>query len=67
MESSGLSVQELHARAGHLPPGELTLPLRFVLVEFLRVLGDLTADILTPALHAALQGAGAPPNRERTS
>lgn len=33
---------------------ELVEAIRFVLVEFLTVLGSLTADILTPALHAEL-------------
>ena len=28
--------------------------MRFVLVEFLTVLGNLTAEILSPALHAEL-------------
>jgi hypothetical protein len=64
--SAGLSCQALRGRADSLPPGELTLPIRFVLVELLRVLGALTADILTPALHAALSSAGAPQNREKT-
>ena len=30
--------------------------LRFVVIELLTVLGSLTAEILTPALHAALSG-----------
>jgi hypothetical protein len=33
---------------------ELTDAMRFLLVEFLTVLGNLTADILTPALHSEL-------------
>ena len=33
---------------------------RFVLVEFLSVLGSLTDDILTPALHAQLASHAAP-------
>jgi hypothetical protein len=37
-------------------PEELTEVMRFFLVEFLTVLGNLTADILTPALHRELQG-----------
>ena len=31
---------------------------RFVLVEFLTVLGNLTDEILTPKLHVALTGVG---------
>ncbi len=33
---------------------QLRAAVRFVLVEFLSVLGVLTAEILTPALHAEL-------------
>ena len=33
---------------------ELTEGMRFVLVEFLTVIGNLTAEILTPALHSEL-------------
>ena len=34
--------------------------IRFVLVEFLTVLGNLTAEILTPALHAEMSRSGSP-------
>jgi hypothetical protein len=36
------------------PRAELLEAARFVLVEFLAVLGSLTAEILTPGLHAEL-------------
>lgn len=35
-------------------PEQLAQAIQFVLVEFLTVLGNLTADILTPPLHAEL-------------
>ena len=37
-----------------IPASELVEGIRFVLVELLAVLGTLTAEILTPELHAAL-------------
>jgi hypothetical protein len=54
LEESGIHCQGLHERAGTLERGELVEGVRFVMVEFLTVLGNLTAEILTPALHAAL-------------
>jgi hypothetical protein len=57
LEAAGLrcqELQELQAQAGSLHPDQLAKGLRFVLVEFLTVLGNLTAEILTPALHAEL-------------
>jgi hypothetical protein len=50
----GIQVRELRDRAASLNPAELTEGIRFVLVEFLTVLGNLTAEILTPELHAEL-------------
>jgi hypothetical protein len=38
--------------------------MRFSLVELLRVIGDITADVLTPAMHAALAGAPVPANEQ---
>jgi hypothetical protein len=54
IEASGLQCEQLRASAGNAPQDRLAEGLRFVLVEFLTVLGTLTAEILTPALHAAL-------------
>ena len=48
---------------------DLTEAVRFVLIEFLTVLGNLTAEILTPALHAellALATSAEPENPERS-
>jgi len=51
--TSGLRCQSLRTQQGlHL--GEVTEGIRFVLVEFLTVLGNLTAQILTPALRSEL-------------
>ncbi|WP_129575938.1 MULTISPECIES: hypothetical protein [Sorangium] len=54
VNSAGLYCVELQVLAGGLPRDELAEGLRFILVEFLTVLGNLTAEILTPALHAEL-------------
>jgi hypothetical protein len=51
---SGLLFGGLRARAEGLRKEELVPALRFLLVEFLTVLGHLTAEVLTPALHTAL-------------
>ena len=45
---------ELKERAASLHHRQLVEAIGFVLVEFLTVLGKLTAEVLTPALHAAL-------------
>jgi len=54
IESTGLRCQELQAAAQNPGLESLTEGLQFVLVEFLVVLGNLTAEILTPALHSEL-------------
>jgi hypothetical protein len=54
IEAAGISWQELRERAGSLHRDQLADGLRLVLVEFLTVLGSLTAEILTPALHSEL-------------
>jgi hypothetical protein len=48
----GIQCRELRDRIGSVEPSELREAIRFVLVELLTVLGNLTAEILTPALHA---------------
>ena len=52
--SGGIQCRELRARIGAVRPAELKDATRFVLVEFLTVLGNLTAGILTRELHAEL-------------
>jgi hypothetical protein len=37
-----------------IPPEQLRQAIQFVLLEFLTVLGNLTADVLTPGLHEEL-------------
>src|SRR5687767_6569125 len=54
IDAGGIRCQELHKRAASLDHMQLAEGLRFVLVEFLAVLGNLTAEILTPALHSEL-------------
>lgn len=53
-DATGLRCHTLRERAGVLPREKVQESLRFVLVEFLTVLGNLTAEILSPALHAEL-------------
>ena len=54
VEPAGLRTQALRDRADGVNVDELLQGIRFVLVEFLTVLGSLTAEILTRALHAEL-------------
>lgn len=54
VDAAGLRCQELGETAGSLPQDQLAAGIRFVLVELLRILGSLTGEILTPALHAEL-------------
>jgi hypothetical protein len=54
VNATGLQCKELRERAGGLQADDLAEGIRFVLVEFLTVLGNLTADVLTPALHSEL-------------
>ena len=54
-DARGLSPGALREQARDLEPAELLLGARYVLEELLRVIGALTADILTPGLHAALR------------
>ena len=58
--TGGIDGSELAARLGSVASAELKEGLRFVLVEFLTVLGNLTAGILTPELHAELAGVTGP-------
>jgi len=54
VDATGLRCDDLRQRAAGLEGKQLEEGVRFVLVEFLTVLGNLTADMLTPALHAEL-------------
>jgi hypothetical protein len=53
-DANGLILKELRKNAERAAPNELADAIRFVLVEFLTVLGNLTAEILTTPLHAEL-------------
>lgn len=54
VEPAGLRCKELQQQAESLHRDQLAEAVRFVLVEFLTVLGTLTAEILTPAMHEEL-------------
>ena len=68
MEPGGINCRLLHESANSESKGELTKGIRFVLVEFFVVIGNLTAEVLTPALHSELSKvsfqAAAPGNTE---
>ena len=51
--TSGLRRESLDTQPG-VDRGEVAEAIRYVLTEFLTVLGNLTAEILTPALYAEL-------------
>jgi hypothetical protein len=54
---------DLRKASGSVVPSELANASRFVVREFWTVLGQLTAEILTPALHAELVKARASKRR----
>lgn len=54
IKPDGISLDDLRERAGTLSAHELSEPLCFLLTELLRVLGHLTANVLTPWLHSEL-------------
>lgn len=60
MDESGLRTEKLRARIDGLDRDQLHDALRFILVEFLTVLGNLTAEVLTPALRSALAKVAVP-------
>jgi hypothetical protein len=50
----GINCDKLHNRSFNKDNTDLVEGIRFVLAEFLVVVGNLTADVLTPALHSEL-------------
>ena len=54
LDASGVNFAEFRHHAGSINDRELKEATQFVLVELLTVVGNLTAEILTPALHAEL-------------
>jgi hypothetical protein len=72
VEATRVSCRKLLLRTRELSAPEVHAAVRFVLVEFLTVLGNLTAEILSPALHAELaseveDSSDGEHNRDRTS
>jgi hypothetical protein len=63
IDSTGILCCDLKAESGQLDQRQLTEGIRFMLVEFLTVLSSLTADILTPSLHAELSSSAARPGQ----
>lgn len=59
----GVDCRELSRKIGPLEQEPLAPSLRFVLVELLTVIGRLTAELLTPAMHEALSALGAADRR----
>ena len=53
LDAAGLTTRKLR-EGGDLTSDQLSRAICFLMVEFLTVLGNLTGDILTPALHAEL-------------
>jgi hypothetical protein len=58
--TTGIECSELRERIDEVSSPELVAGLRFVLVELLTVLGNLTAEILTPDLHSELSHVALP-------
>jgi hypothetical protein len=54
VEGNGIRFDEFREQGSVLHDNQFLEAVCFVLVEFLTVLGNLTAEILTPALHAEL-------------
>src|SRR5438552_3434923 len=54
LEADGISCKALLESAGSLEKGEVQEGLRFMLVELLTIIGDLTDQVLTPGLYEEL-------------
>ena len=65
IQATGIKCEELVASAGRLDRDQLAEGIRFVMTQFLTILGNLTSEILTLALHAELSKVG--PNELGTS
>ncbi len=61
--AGGIAFSELKNRISSAQDGELVAGIRFVLVEFLSVLGGLTAELLTRELHSELSNVALPENK----
>jgi hypothetical protein len=54
IDRTGIRFDDFRTQEGTHEDAQLIEAMRFVVVEYLSVLGNLTADVLTPALHAQL-------------
>jgi len=54
VEPTGVDYRKLRERHEVFNQGELAEGIQFVITEFIEVIGSLTAEILTPALHAEI-------------
>jgi hypothetical protein len=61
LDETKIDCEQLRVTAPSLRQEQLVDGIRFVLVELMTVVGNLTADILTPALHAELCNTSAEP------
>jgi hypothetical protein len=67
LDGSGVNFAEFRQRAGSINDRELKEAIQFVLVELLTVVGNLTAEILTPALHSELSSVRVKGSRSKRS
>jgi len=65
--TNGVNFAEFRLQAGSLDDGKLREAIQFVLVELLTVVGNLTAEILTPALHSELSSVSLKDSRSKQS
>jgi len=54
VEDTGIDTRELRSKREFVDDPKVPEAIRFVLIEFLFVIGNLTAEVLAPALHAEL-------------
>ncbi|MCA1832759.1 MAG: hypothetical protein LC750_08540 [Actinobacteria bacterium] len=54
VDPTGLRIDKFRERVASLRSDQLADAIRFILVEYLTVLGNLTAEVLSPALHSEL-------------
>jgi hypothetical protein len=54
VKPNGIDFQSFREQKNVFDDGDLAAAIRFVIVEFIAVIGNLTGEILTPALHSEL-------------
>ena len=67
LDTSGINFAEFRHHSGSINDRELREAIQFVLVELLTVVGNLTAEILTPALHSELSSVTVKDSRSKQS